>query len=49
MAQAIPAARALAEQVITRDAEVRLIWDSGPDSGAELRRIVSSLQLALAD
>jgi hypothetical protein len=35
--------------VLTRDAELRLIWDGAPDKGAELRRFVASLQTALAE
>ncbi len=46
--RALQAARVLAEGVVTRDAEIRLIWDNGPDQGAELRKIVGSLQKALA-
>jgi hypothetical protein len=49
MLQALNAARTLADHVLTRDAELRLIWDAGPDQGAELRRLVSSLQQALAN
>jgi hypothetical protein len=49
MLQALNAARILADRVLTRDAELRLIWDAGSDKGAELRRWVSSLQQALAE
>jgi hypothetical protein len=47
-AEALAAARVLAAKVITRDAELRLIWHGGPDGGAELRRWVDRLQRALA-
>jgi len=49
MARALAAARVLASRVVTRDAELRLIWDGAPDGGAELRKIVASLQAALAE
>jgi hypothetical protein len=49
MARAETAARILARRVVTRDAELRLIWDGAPDGGAEFRTIVSSLQTALAE
>jgi hypothetical protein len=49
MATALSAARTLAAKVITRDAELRLIWDDAPDKGAELREYVTSLQSALAE
>ena len=45
--QALTAAQVLASRVITRDAELRLIWDGAPDSGAELREWVASLEAAL--
>ncbi len=48
LAAAVAAARILIDQVITRDAELRLIWDNGPDKGAELRATVASLREALA-
>ena len=47
MAQALDAARFHADRVITRDAELRLIWDRAPDNGAALREAVASLQVAL--
>jgi hypothetical protein len=47
MTKALAAARALADQVITRDAELRLIWDEAADQGTELRRWVADLQRAL--
>jgi hypothetical protein len=49
MTQALNAARVLAGRVLTRDAELRLIWDDAPDNGAALRKFVSSLQQALAE
>lgn len=49
MPQTLRAARILADRVLTRDAEIRLIWNAGPDKGAELRSWVASLQTALAD
>jgi hypothetical protein len=48
MAKALTAARVLADRVITRDAELRLIWDATPEGAAELRRWVARLQRALA-
>jgi DNA-binding SARP family transcriptional activator len=38
-----------AARVLTRDAELRLMWDEAPDNGAELRKFVASLQTALAE
>jgi hypothetical protein len=49
MPQALTAARTLAHRALTRDAELRLIWDGAPDNGAALRKIVASLHKALAD
>ena len=49
MPQALTAARILAGRVLTRDAELRLIWDMVPDKGAALRKFVTSLQMALAE
>jgi Domain of unknown function (DUF4259) len=49
MAQALNAARVLAGRVLTRDAELRLIWDDAPDNGAALRKLIASLQQALAE
>ena len=49
MAQALNAARVLAGGVLTRDAELRLIWDDAPDGGAALRKLIASLQQALAE
>jgi Domain of unknown function (DUF4259) len=46
---ALSAARILAARVLTRDAELRLMWDEAPDNGAELRKFVASLQSALAE
>jgi hypothetical protein len=48
MVKALNAARALANQVITRDAELRLIWDGAEDRGAEFRGLVTALQTALS-
>jgi hypothetical protein len=45
---AVTTARTLAGRVMTRDAELRLIWENGPDGGAALRGMVASLQAALA-
>jgi hypothetical protein len=49
MSMTLSSARVLAAHVLTRDAELRLIWDGAPDKGAELRRLVASLQTALAE
>jgi hypothetical protein len=49
MLPAVSAARVLAGRVLTRDAELRLMWDEAPDHGAELRSFVASLQTALAE
>jgi hypothetical protein len=49
MTQALNAARVLAGRVLTRDAELRLIWDDAPDDGAALRKLIASLQQALAE
>jgi hypothetical protein len=49
MLLALSAARILAARVLTRDAELRLMWDEAPDGGAELRKFVASLQTALAE
>jgi len=49
MSTALPAARILAGRVLTRDAELRLIWEGAPDKGAALRTFVASLQKALAE
>ncbi len=49
MSMALSSARVLAAHVLTRDAELRLMWDGAPDGGAELRRVVASLQTALAE
>jgi hypothetical protein len=46
--QALSAARTLAGQVTTRDSELRMIWEGGPDQGAGLHAVVASLQKALA-
>jgi hypothetical protein len=48
MDRALSTARTLAGQVITRDAELRLIWEGSPDRGAGLRAEVASLQKALS-
>jgi hypothetical protein len=48
MATALAAARVLASRVITRDAELRLVWDATPEGAAELRQWVARLQRALA-
>lgn len=47
MPRALAAARLLVAQVITFDAELRLIWDDAPDGGAALRDAVASLGEAL--
>jgi hypothetical protein len=49
MFTALSAARTLAGRVLTRDAELRLIWEGAPDKGAELRSLVAALQTALAE
>ncbi|MFZ1106386.1 MAG: DUF4259 domain-containing protein [Hyphomicrobiaceae bacterium] len=49
MSEALAAARTLAGRVLTRDAELRLIWDGAPDKGAALSTFVLSLQKALAE
>jgi hypothetical protein len=49
MRQAVTAARALADRVLTRDAELRLIWGGASDNGAALRTVVASLQEGLAE
>jgi len=46
---ALSSARILAANVLTRDAELRMMWDGAPDNGAELRKFVGSLQTALAE
>jgi hypothetical protein len=48
MKQALNAARVLAGRVLTRDAELRLIWDDALDDHAALRKLIASLQQALA-
>ena len=48
MDHALSAARTLADRVITRDGELRRLWESGPDRGAGLHAAVASLQKALA-
>jgi hypothetical protein len=48
MDRALSTARTLAGQVITRDAELRLIWEGSPDRGAGLKAAVTSLQKALS-
>jgi hypothetical protein len=48
MDQALSAARTLADQVITRDSELRMIWERGADRGAGLHAAVASLQSALS-
>lgn len=42
-----PAARALASRIVTRDSELRMMWETGPDKGVEFRRQVETLQKAL--
>lgn len=49
MSQALPIARVLASRILTRDAELRLIWDGSADGGTGLRTVVASLQKALAE
>jgi hypothetical protein len=49
MPAALAGARILASRVLTRDAELRLIWDGAPDKGVALRKFVTSLQMALAE
>jgi hypothetical protein len=46
--RALAAARILVAQVITRDAELRMIWERAPDRGAALHAAVSSLKEALS-
>jgi hypothetical protein len=48
LSRALEDARALAAAVISRDAELRLIWDGAPDRGASFRTAVASLEAALA-
>ncbi|HEU5074228.1 MAG TPA: DUF4259 domain-containing protein [Polyangiaceae bacterium] len=48
MERALVTARALADQVITRDAELRLIWDDAPDRGKALRDALWTLRQELA-
>jgi hypothetical protein len=38
----------LVDQVLSRDAELRLIWDAAPDGGDSLRRWLDALKKALA-
>jgi hypothetical protein len=47
MSVALNAARTLASQVITADAELRLLWDETPAGAAELRAAVAALRAAL--
>lgn len=47
MGAAEQAARVLVDGLLTRDSELRLIWDQGPDKGAGLRASVASLRQAL--
>jgi hypothetical protein len=49
MTQALHTARVLASRVLTRDAELRLIWADAPDDGTALRMLIASLQQALAE
>lgn len=48
MERALVAARTLADRVLTRDAEVRLIWDDAPDRGKALRDALWTLRHELA-
>ena len=48
LAEAVETARHLAAEVITFDAELRLIWDAAADGGAALREQVRSLQASLS-
>jgi hypothetical protein len=48
MEQALRAARTLADRVITRDSELRMLWERGADRGAGLHAAVTSLQSALS-
>jgi len=48
LATALRAARVLVGKILALDSELRQIWDSGPDRGAELRKWVARLQRALA-
>lgn len=48
MEQALSAARTLSGQVLVREAELRLIWENGPDRGSSLHESVASLRKALA-
>jgi hypothetical protein len=46
--QALSAARTLAGQVLTRDSELRMIWEEGPDRGGRLHAEIASLRKALS-
>lgn len=48
MERALVTARILADGVLTRDAEVRLIWDEAPDRGKALRDALWTLRQELA-
>ncbi len=48
MELALVAARILADRVLTRDAEIRLIWDEAPDRGKALRDAIWTLRQELA-
>jgi len=48
MERALVAARMLADQAITRNAELRLIWDEAPDRGRSLRAALARLRQELA-
>lgn len=48
MERALVAARTLADRVLSRDAEVRLIWDDAPDRGYALRQALRTLRRELA-
>ena len=46
--KALTAARLLVDQVLSRDSELRLIWDGAPDEGASFRTTLAELKKALA-
>ena len=46
-AKALTAARLLVDQVLTRDSELRLIWDAAADGGASFRTTLAELKRAL--
>lgn len=46
--RAVEAARMLVEEVVTREAELRMIWEAGPDRGAGLHAAVAALKSELS-